>query len=768
MSRIGCPQQDEIAAYMVGEVDDDKLNAVSDHLAHCPRCQAAADALESSVSDPLVELLGEPLPADDFSGEPECQQIFPKIKTGNTRFDTSNTSGEGSADGDLLLPVRLGEYHVLERIGGHMGAVYRALHTTLDRFVALKILPAQALADDQVVSRFQQEMKAVGRLEHPNIVRAYDAREIDEKHVLVMELVEGKNIAEVVESRGRLTVADACETVRQAAVGLQYVHEKGLVHRDVKPSNLMLTPEGQVKILDLGLARFRTRQPSDHEMTRAGQAVGTPHYMAPEQVTDSRTADTRADVYGLGCTLYRLLSGRAPYDEPRYEDALDVLTAHLAEPVPSIREVRPDTPDALAAVLDQMLAKSPSDRFETPGQVAAALEPFAQGCDLRALAAPWESRTPSKAQPTPPFPWFWRLIGTAAILLVLVVGGKTAAQRLAPLWDNEGEDSVAMVPEASPDRPPQAAPSEPPADGPKHRKQDPVPATEGKSAPNQAPTPTVEPKKPLPAKEAEPKKPAPPKRDSRDAADQLNRHGPAEQKPPAPAVGPGPVKSPPGKAPADRPSTQTPAKNEDWLADTRNPKAAFEVSVEVDHADRVYRGPPAGSDRYGEVVHVTVQSAKAGYLYLIYQSADGGLTCLYPNKVQQDNKIPADTKVAIPHPDARFRLRVGPPYGKELLKAVVTLAPRKPEDFGVASFTEGDFTPLQPPVLKSVFVELEKTPADWAEHRTQITTISGHPLSESLQPAGKHQDKDRTPPRPSREEPQQAQPSGTTRNLAAH
>ena len=719
-----CFPQDEIAAYVLGTVDNDKLDAVGDHLADCPRCQEIAKEMDSA-SDKLTDLLRGPKPADDFSSEPECQQVLPKVKKiGDTLFGSSETSREGTAGDELTLPLRLGEYLVLERIGGHMGDVYKALHTTMDRFVAVKVLPAKALADQQAIGRFQQEMKAVGRLEHPNIVRAYDAREIEGKHVLVMELVEGKNLSNVVDSSGRLSVADACEVVRQAAVGLQYVHEKGLVHRDVKPSNLMLTPEGQVRILDLGLARFRAHRPSAKEMTGVGQAVGTPNYMAPEQVSDSRQVDTRADVYGLGCTLYKLLSGRAPYDDPRYEHTLDILTAHLSEPVPSIKAVRPDIPDELAPVVDRMLAKSPSDRFATPGQVAAALEPFTAGSDLRALAARWEIRQQSEVRSTSPsaqspFPWFWKLLGTAAVLMLLIVGGKMAAERLAPYWSDSNETSLARLPKQAPN---------------KHRQSDQsTPVTNGQDASKQETATVAEPKKqPQPKQES-------PKTSSRSKLEQSGK-----EEPPITVTGPGPIKPPPTMAgdqssPAQTgsdsikppPSTEpdvrqpaaTPEDNHGWLTGAHNPKAAFEVSVEVDHVDRIYRGPPAGEDGKGEVMRVTVKSSKPGHLYLIYQASDGSLKCLYPNKVQRDNKIAAGREITVPHPDAKFRLRVGPPYGKELLKAVVTLTPRTPEDFGVESFTEGDVTPLKVAALKNVLVELDKDPANWAEHQVEITTM---------------------------------------------
>jgi len=288
---------------------------------------------------------------------------------------------------------RLGEYRLLEKLGeGGMGAVYKALHTKLDRTVALKVLPGGRLESQEAIARFEREMKAVGAVDHPNIVRAMDAREVAGTRFLVMEYVEGQNLNEVVRHCGPLSVADACELIRQTALGLQSAHEHGLVHRDIKPLNLMLTPEGQVKILDLGLARFQADQPAGEEMTATGLALGTPDYMAPEQVSDSRTADIRADIYGLGCTLFKLLTGQPPFSGAKYQSALAKMTAHLQEPAPRIRRLRNEVPKELARLVDRMLAKDPADRFATPAKVADAIGSFAVGSDLRALSARAEGR----------------------------------------------------------------------------------------------------------------------------------------------------------------------------------------------------------------------------------------------------------------------------------------------------------------------------------------------------------------------------------------
>jgi serine/threonine-protein kinase len=173
--------------------------------------------------------------------------------------------------------------------------------------------------------------------------------------------------------------------IRQAAIGLQHAHESGLVHRDIKPSNLILGPDGQVKVLDLGLARLREPGLITEELTHPGQVMGTLDYMAPEQAGDVKTADIRADVYSLGCSLYHLLAGRPPYGGNRSDHPAKKLAAHLYDPIPSIRNSRPEVPDQLDGILKRMMAKKPEDRFATPGKVAAALKPFAVGCNLHHL-----------------------------------------------------------------------------------------------------------------------------------------------------------------------------------------------------------------------------------------------------------------------------------------------------------------------------------------------------------------------------------------------
>jgi hypothetical protein len=264
----------------------------------------------------------------------------------------------------------------VELVGkGGMGAVYRAEHRHMGRPVAIKVLKPALLGDADSLARFQREVHAVSRLDHDNIVRAYDADSAGGLHFLVMEFVPGTTLDRLVQERGPLPVRQACEYVSQAARGLQYAHERGLVHRDIKPSNLLVTPEGRVKILDFGLARLlRDADPGESD-TGAGTVLGTANYMAPEQGLDPHAADIRADVYSLGCTLYHLLAGQPPFPGGSFARKL---REHQTQPLPALSAFRSDVPAGLVAVLRWMTAKDPRQRYQTPGEVALALAPFLQ------------------------------------------------------------------------------------------------------------------------------------------------------------------------------------------------------------------------------------------------------------------------------------------------------------------------------------------------------------------------------------------------------
>lgn len=283
---------------------------------------------------------------------------------------------------ELAVPSVIGDYELVERLGaGGMGTVYKARHRRLKRLVAIK-----CVKDVQTVQRFLREMEAVGQLSHPNIVSATDAREVAGQHILVMEYVEGADLARLSRQHGPLSPADACELIRQASLALQHAHEHHLVHRDIKPANLILTPTGTVKLLDLGLARFVAPTAADtaEPLTEAGAIVGTVDYLAPEQAEGRTAVDIRADLYSLGCTLFHLLTGHPPYaDQPR--SLVQKLWAHTHEPFPSIRALRPDLPAPLVQIVERLTAKDPRQRYQTPKELAAAIAPFAIGANLPVL-----------------------------------------------------------------------------------------------------------------------------------------------------------------------------------------------------------------------------------------------------------------------------------------------------------------------------------------------------------------------------------------------
>ena len=264
---------------------------------------------------------------------------------------------------------------LLERIGhGGMGEVYKARDDRMGRVVAVKVLSHGTIISDETVARFRREVRAAAQLSHPNIVTAYDADEADGIHFLVMEYVDGTDLASMVKEHGPLPVAQAVDYVLQAAAALQYAHDKGIIHRDVKPGNLLVDRKNTVKVLDMGLARFDPQTAATASLadglTVAGQIMGSLDYLAPEQAVDPNTADRRADVYSLGCTLFYLLTGKPIYHG---ETVLKAVVAHREQSIPRLGQLRKDVPEAVETVFRKMVAKQPRERPATMNDVIAAL-----------------------------------------------------------------------------------------------------------------------------------------------------------------------------------------------------------------------------------------------------------------------------------------------------------------------------------------------------------------------------------------------------------
>lgn len=266
----------------------------------------------------------------------------------------------------------LGNYVILDKLGqGGMGLVLKALHRRMERLVALKVLSPAVTKNAQAVQRFQREVRAAARLEHPNIVTAYDADSAHDTHFLVMQYVEGSDLSAVVAEDGPLPVDLAVSCALQAARGLAYAHSRGVVHRDIKPANLLLDLDGTVKILDMGLVRLDAAGSDPDQLTGTGQIMGTVDYMAPEQATDTSRADARSDIYSLGMTLWYLLTGRVVFEA---DSVVKKLLAHQNDPIPPLRSVCPEAPAELEATFARMVAKAPDQRYQAMSDVIADLE----------------------------------------------------------------------------------------------------------------------------------------------------------------------------------------------------------------------------------------------------------------------------------------------------------------------------------------------------------------------------------------------------------
>lgn len=450
------PDEQQLVDFGHGKLAPDQTSEIVEHLDHCVQCNDTLLNLADDTFTGLVRSLPEPddvlpveLPDGNSSANSEHEDAG-RSETENELTSKAEASDEPGHAATMLVqsgqPIESSElpdelrdhprYRIVDRIGsGGMGDVYRAEHRLMNRSVALKLINSQLVKHPQAVERFRREVQAAAQLTHPNIVTAFDAEQAGDVHFLAMEFVEGTDLATVVQHRGALPVSEACDCIRQAAEGLQHAHEKGMVHRDIKPHNLMLSPDGQVRILDFGLAGFATesaiiesdstdgteRDTTPLHLTTFGSVMGTPDYIAPEQARDAHSADIRADIYSLGCTLYCLLSGKPPHET---DSVVEKLKAHAEREPRPIESVQIDVPPELAEVVRRMMAKDPADRFQTPAEVADALAPFVDQhrTDGGGLGVP--ARETGHAAPQNPLPITFALCFTATIsTLAFVLAG---------------------------------------------------------------------------------------------------------------------------------------------------------------------------------------------------------------------------------------------------------------------------------------------------------------------------------------------------------
>ena len=365
-----CPPHNELLAYSLGRVTLDHQLAISEHLRECSACLKVLAELECEA-DPLLSVVTQ------ASSQPSCMDWLgnePVFVQGLTRtialagaVHSSCRSPEQVGSMDELSGSRLGQYEVLEELGrGGMGIVYRAQHLQLERIVALKILHDSRLSSMEAVDRFQREMKAVGKLDHPNIVQATDAGQVEGRHYLAMEYVAGETLSDALRRRRRFSRRRSCELLCEVARGLQHAHQRGLIHRDIKPSNILLDSKERARITDFGLV-LQENSPVD-DLAYAG----TPAYMSPEQARgEGHRVDGRSDIFSAGAVFYRLLTGRLPFEGVGVRQLCERIV--LTDPIRP-RLIDPELPEELERICLKALAKAPEERYATAGELADDLE----------------------------------------------------------------------------------------------------------------------------------------------------------------------------------------------------------------------------------------------------------------------------------------------------------------------------------------------------------------------------------------------------------
>jgi len=322
----------------------------------------------------------------------------------------------------VVVGETIAERYELEEVVGQggMSTVYKAHDSLLERYVALKVLHQQYNEDEDFVERFKREARSVAQLQHPNIVTVIDRGEEDGRQYIVFEFIDGENLKELVVRKGRLEVRDALEIADEVAQGLAFAHENGLVHRDVKPQNVLLNGDGRAKVTDFGIARSLD---VEHGVTQTGTILGTSNYIAPEQAT-GQPVDAHTDVYSLGIVLYEMITGELPFPG---ESFVAIAMKHIQQPSPNVLDIRGDVPLRVASMIDRALEKDPEQRFPTMGAFAAEIEASLAELDrgedgevTMVVPAAQRLRPQKQRKPVSPFPVLIGLLGALAIAAVVV------------------------------------------------------------------------------------------------------------------------------------------------------------------------------------------------------------------------------------------------------------------------------------------------------------------------------------------------------------